>query len=83
MIPQSSEPTYWQIQLQLVTLLSFIGLNFRANERLDLFRLKHKVRTEYPHEDKLLLGDIDFLIDELVARRLKGLEPTHDGKRYV
>lgn len=84
-IPQTQpeKPTYWQVHLQLVNFLAFIGIVHKATDRLDLFKLKYQISKLKDHEDPTLLSDIDFMIDELVRMRTEGLEPHHEKGRYV
>jgi len=61
--------------------LSLLGIQHEAINRLDLFKLRLKIEREF--KDHPSQSDVLFLLDMQAEMRRNGLEPKHNGKRYL
>lgn len=78
---------YWQAHLELIRTLFVLDIDWPLDQRVDTFWLRlrlSKVPTEDGGEpDPEVVQQAIDLLDLMVALRLEGVEPYHEGDRYV
>jgi len=71
---------YWEAQVLAVRILNSCGVKVGVKDRLPLFKLYRVVSSRMTgvRQSNLLQ-----LLRQLVDLRIQGLEPPHNGKKYV
>jgi hypothetical protein len=70
---------YKELQKDVVDELRKLGVYFQYDDRLALFWLRHNIGKLYGGDHTRLIDTIDSLVD----LRAEGLEPKHEGGKYI
>lgn len=77
--PPKDYTEYWEAQVLTVKILQNSGLKVGVKDRLPIFRLWLVVNSRMTGARKDTLVK---LLDTMLRLRMKGREPTHNGKVY-
>lgn len=79
---QQKQIRYWHTHIELIRVLGVIGIPWPAKQRMTPFWLRSRLASVYSDSDPKVLTYATELLDDIVALRIAGCEPSHNGSFY-